>query len=280
MTEETQKIQVAVAAANFSHTFPAQVLKYIEARLDKEHAVLQVSTSGLAEPEKDKLKRVLDKEKPIALIGVSIKPEKSTLDEYKAAGVPVVLIDEEVEGHTTITTDNYSGGYIAALHLINTGRKKIAVVSGRMKIQGGYNAQMRFDGFIKALQEKGIIFNHSNLIEVISYSYNEGTESFEKFMNEKKDIDSIFCAAGDMCALGIIKGMRDFKIRVPEDISLIGYDDIDAARTAKPPLTTIKQPIQLMAVKAYETAIYDRENILSQPKKILFKPELVVRQSA
>src|SRR5208337_279497 len=113
MVEEKIKPVIAIAAANFSHVFPAQILKNVEARLDPGYALYQVSTSGLAEPEKEKLKRVLEKEKPIALIGVSIKPDKDILDEYRISGVPVVLIDEEVEGHTTITTDNFSGGHIA-----------------------------------------------------------------------------------------------------------------------------------------------------------------------
>jgi len=267
MVEEKIKPVIAIAAANFSHVFPAQILKNVEARLDPGYALYQVSTSGLAEPEKEKLKRVLEKEKPIALIGVSIKPDKDILDEYRISGVPVVLIDEEVEGHTTITTDNFSGGHIAGIYLIKTGRKKIAVVSGRMKIQGGYNAQMRFNGFKKALDDNGIGFDEGNLIEVISYSYNEGAEAFEKFQNGKKDIDAIFCAAGDMAALGIIKSMRDHKIKVPEDIALMGYDDIDAAKTAKPPLTTIKQPIEQMAIKAYETAVFNKDEILRSRKK-------------
>jgi DNA-binding LacI/PurR family transcriptional regulator len=94
------------------------------------------------------------------------------------------------------------------------------------------------------------------------------------------DIDGIFCAAGDMCALGVLKSAREHKVPIPEQMALIGYDDIEAAKTSKPALTTIRQPIELMAEKAFDLIVNDRDALLMSGRRVVFKPELIKRESA
>jgi DNA-binding LacI/PurR family transcriptional regulator len=277
---ESGKQEIAVAAANFSHVFPLQVYKYIEAKAGARYALKQVSTFGMADSESERLKKLLDKSRPAGLICISLAPPKEILDWYREAGVPVVIIDEQVEGFTTITTDNMAGGQIAAEYLLKIARKKAAVISGRLNVEGSYNAQQRFAGFKRVFASHGVKFAEEHLCEVINYAYNEGTESFNKLMKEKRDIDAVFCAAGDMCALGVIKAARDHKVPMPEQIALIGYDDIEAAKTSKPALTTIRQPIQQMAEKAYDMILNEKDSLLMHGKKVMFKPELVIRESA
>ena len=277
---ESEKPEIAVAAANFSHVFPLQVFKYIEACAGNEFAIKQVSTFGMADSEADRLKKLIEKSRPAGLICISLAPPKELLELYRESSVPVVLIDEQVDGFTTITTDNMAGGQIAAEYLVKIKRKKAAVISGRLNVEGSYNAQQRFAGFKRVLASYGIKFIDAHLTEVINYAYNEGTESFDRFMKEKLDIDAIFCAAGDMCALGVIKSAREYKVPIPEQVALIGYDDIEAAKTSKPALTTIRQPIELMAQKAFELIVNEKDNLLMSGRKVVFKPELVKRDSA
>jgi DNA-binding LacI/PurR family transcriptional regulator len=274
------KEQIAIAAANFSHIFPTHLVKYIDAKLQPRHELAQISTFGMADSEAEKLKKFLEKSKPAGLICVSIAPAKAILEMYRENGVPVVLIDEHVDGFTTITTDNLSGGHIAGEYLAGSGRKKLAVISGRINIEGGYNAQQRFAGFKRALAEMGVRFPDENLVEVINYSYNDGVDAFTNLIKDRKNIDGIFCAAGDMAALGVIKAARELKVPIPEQLALVGYDDIEASRTSKPPLTTIRQPIQQMAEKAYEMLLLERDSLLMSPRNVMFKPELVKRESA
>ncbi|MCX7699068.1 MAG: substrate-binding domain-containing protein, partial [Candidatus Goldbacteria bacterium] len=84
---------------------------------------------------------------------------------------------------------------------------------------------------------------------------------------------------GDMCALGVIKVARENNIKIPEQLSIIGYDDIEQAKTSKPPLTTIRQPIEQMASAAFFYATNESKVILNNPKKIVFKAELVERNT-
>ncbi len=273
-------IQIVVAAANFAHSFPLQMLSYMQAALKPGQSIIQCSTTGMADSERDRLEKILDKSAPAALIGVAVKPDAATIDKYIKAGAPVVLIDEEINGASTVTTDNYAGGYLAGEYLAKLGRKKIAAVSGRMHVEGGYNAMMRISGMVRALAENGLTLPEGGLIEVVSYSYNDGVEAMARFLDEKRGIDAVFCAAGDMCALGMLKTARERGVKIPEDIALIGYDDADAARTSKPALTTIKQPLEKMAIAALEMAVNERTEVLMKPKKMVFNPELIKRASA
>jgi LacI family transcriptional regulator len=256
------------------------MLAHLQGNLTIGQSILQCSTSGVAGTSGDRLERMLEKSKPAALIGICIKLEFDTIAAYKAAGVPVVLIDEEMEGASMVTTDNFMGGYIAGDHLAKAGRKKIGVVSGRMRVDGGYNAMQRVSGFIKAIADNGLTLPEGGLIEVISYSYNDGIESMTKFLDEKRDINAVFCAAGDMCAVGMLKVLRERGCSVPEQMALVGYDDLDVSKTSRPPLTTIKQPIDRIAASALQLVIEEKTEVLLKPKRIIFNPELVVRGTA
>lgn len=277
---QLEKKGIAIVAANFAHVFPSQILKLIDAKAKESGWKLnQYSTSGLEERENHLLKRILEKEQPSALILVCLNPYKGILLDFKLAEIPVVIIDEIVDGFTTITTDNFSGGYLAGQYLTKKGKKELAIISGRLNLEGGYNARQRYEGFLKALKENKINFDEKNLYETISYSYNEGMEIMEKMVKENKIPDAIFCAAGDMCALGVIKVARENNIKIPEQLSIIGYDDIDQAKSSKPPLTTIRQPIEQMASAAFLYATNERKTILNKPQKISFKAELVERNT-
>ena len=191
-----------------------------------------------------------------------------------------MLIDEEIEGIATVTTDNFEGGYIAGAHLVKSGRRNLAVVSGRVNIEGGYNAGQRLAGFTMALAAGGFRFNESRIIEVTDYSYSDGAKSMKRLLDEKSGIDGVFSAAGDECAVGILKTARERGVLVPKDVAVVGYDDIEIARSASPPLTTIRQPLQEMAAAAYRMVTSTASETLAHPKKTLFRPELVIRESA
>jgi len=272
--------QIAVAAANFAHVFPSQVYKAIKEKAGASHEILQVSTFGMADSEAERLKKLLERNRPAGLICVCLAPPAEILGLYRECGIPAVIIDEKVEGYTTITTDNMAGGRIAAEHFIKIGRKKAAVISGRLTVEGSYNAQQRYSGFKRALAAYGVAFDEFNLAQVVNYAYNEGAEAFDRFMKSKADIDAVFCAAGDMCALGVLKAAREHKVPVPEQVALIGYDDIDQARTSKPPLTTIRQPIRQMAEKAYDMIVHEGDSLLMAGRPVVFNPELVKRETA
>ena len=113
---------------------------------------------------------------------------------------------------------------------------------------------------------------------MVHYSREDGIEVMPKLL--ALGVDAIFCAAGDNCAQGLLSVARDRGVRIPENVAIVGFDDLPIARLSTPTLTTIKQPLNEMAEAAYMMAVIQRDEILRKPKNSIFNPELVVRQSA
>ena len=228
--------------------------------------------------QKARLKQALEQTKPAALIAMSIRPDYETIASYTEKNVPIILIDEETTDVSTITTDNYAGGLIAGDYLAKKGKKKIAIVTGRTNVKGGLNAEQRLKGFQQALKAKGISLPQEYVVEVMHYSRNDGIEIMPKLL--ALGVDAIFCAAGDNCALGLLSVARDKGVRVPDEVALIGFDDLLIAQLSTPALTTVRQPLKEIAEAAYKMAVFQRDEILAKPQNIVFRPELVIRQSA
>lgn len=274
---ETQKTKVVIAAPNFSSSFQTSICEQLRKWFKPEEMTLR-SVKDNAEEQKKHLEQILRQGDLTALIAISVRPDPDTVASYTAANVPIVLIDEETKGVSTIFTDNCLGGRLAGEHLIAKGKKRIAIVSGRTQVEGGYNAAQRFKGFQEALNAAKLSVLPECTIEVTHYSREDGLEVMPKLLD--KDLDAIFCAAGDNCALGLLTVTKERGMQIPEDIAIMGFDDLLAARVSSPPLTTIKQPLEKMAEAAYNMAVVHRDEILKKPQKAVFEPELVVRQSA
>ncbi len=179
---------------------------------------------------------------------------------------------------STIAIDNYKGGLIAGEYLLSKGKKKIAIVSGKIKVKCGYNAELRLKGFQQALKAKGLSMPEEYVIEVLHYSREDGIEVMPRLLS--MGVDAIFCAAGDNCAQGLLAVTSERVVRIPIDVAIVGFDDLPIARLLTPTLTTIRQPLEEMAEAAYNMVVVQRNEILRNPKKVIFNPELVIRKSA
>lgn len=275
MSSRTAK--VVVATPTFQSAILIAMGDHLKKLLKPEEIVLR-SVTGETDTQKEHLKRLLSQLEPTALIAMDIHPDSDIVAAYTAADVPIVLIDEEADGVSTVTTDNCMGGRIAGEYLVKKGRKKIAIVSGRTHIEGGYNAEQRLKGFQEALNVGKLSLPSEHIIEVPQYSREDGIEVMSKLLD--MGVDAIFCAAGDNCALGLISVARERKVRIPEEIAIIGFDDLPIAQLSTPSLTTIRQPLEKIAEAAYEMAVIQRGEILRKPQITVFNPELVIRQSA
>lgn len=269
--------RVLIVAPSFETAFHAAIYKEFK-KLFKPQECLFRSITGNESTQKKQLTTALEQINPGVLIAVSIRPDKSTLDLYTAANVPIILIDEEMAGLTTISTDNFIGGRIAAEYLISRGRKKIGLVCGRTDVKGGYNAAQRRNGFMDALMQANYTFSENHVVEVTNYSREEGFEAMPHFLDQ--GVDAIFCAAGDDCAVGLFTAAKEHGIRIPEDIAVIGFDDTLIARVSTPTLTTIRQPMDKIAETVFDICMTKGNTLLKAPHKTMFHPEIVVRNSA
>ncbi|UCG87929.1 MAG: substrate-binding domain-containing protein [Gemmatimonadota bacterium] len=275
MTEFGTKVLIAVP--NFQSEMHSKLSEHFKKWLKPDEMILYSVSDDTAE-QKERLERALAQDSPSAMIAISVRPESETISAFNSKQVPIVLIDEEMPGVSVITTDNYRGGYIAGEYLADNGRKELAVVAGRMKVRGGYNAEQRVKGFQAALRERGLLVPPERVIEVPHYSRSDGLEVMPQLL--RMGIDAVFCAAGDNCAVGLLAAAREQRVRVPEDVAIIGFDDFRIAQISFPPLTTIRQPLEQIADAAYKMAAVQTADILSAPQRTTFEPELIVRKSA
>ncbi len=198
--------------------------------------------------------------------------------------IPMVVMDwgHQDPNNDLINDNGEIGGYLATKHLIENGHKDIAIIAGNLKKTISKN---RFDGFLRAMQEKNLEVNQDWIFEG-DFEPEDGFEMMDNILQlEGKYPTAVFCF-NDAMALGAISAINNAGLKVPDDISVIGYDDIHNSRFYAPPLTTIHQSksrlsdealallMERIQAKANDEACSQRK-----PTILNFMPELVVRNS-
>jgi len=273
---------IALMATFFSSFFEMNFLKGVELEIgESEYQINEYSTRGKPGVKRLIMEQILYGKRADALISLSIRPEKEILDEFKKNNLPIILIEEEMKGAHTLKTDNYRGGFMATEYLLQKGRKHVGIIVG--KIDGdevGTSPVERFKGYKDALEEFNLGFDRDLVYEVNGFDYRDGKEGLNKFLTGGKKLDAVFCAAGDFSAMGLLEEARKIGIKIPQDISVVGYDDLEMSAVVNPPLTTIKQSIVKMGREAYKIAVAAAEGKLKDTKHIILQPELIIRESA
>lgn len=193
-----------------------------------------------------------------------------------ALGVPVVLIDSYINDNRVLSVglEDRRGGYIATKHLIDKGHRDILFASP--KIKAGGVLEERLKGYKMALKEAGIRFDRKNVYEHgmnIHDSIELGHE-----LSARKDFTGIFATA-DIMAVGIMVGLSDEKVRVPDDVSIVGFDDIDISRLTRPQLTTIHQDAAEKGKIAAEMIINHLKGRPIENKNVVMPVSLIERGS-
>lgn len=196
---------------------------------------------------------------------------------------PLILIDrdfysENIRGKVLV--NNFEGSYDGVKYLINKGYKNIAYLSGSLKTN---TARDRLEGYKKALSDNGISINN-NLIKYGKYKIDWGKTGVDELLKENEKFDAIFCG-NDLIAIGAIKELKLKGYRIPDDIGVMGFDDIYLAGLIEPPLTTIRQPNYQMGYMAMELLIENLKNAgknnsyNNEVKTITLKTEIIERNS-
>jgi LacI family transcriptional regulator len=275
-------IRIAVATINMAPHFPGAIYKRISSLLKPGQSIVDSLTYAVsAGVSHYRLMQLLEGEpKPIALIGIVVRPQPDVMAAFHAINAPVILIDESVPGATTVAVDNEQGGYVAGAHLAKLGRRQMLVVQAQVNPDGDMCCIQRLAGFKKALVDHGLALAPDHVITCNDYSRKVGAEAMHQVVKKFKGVDAIFCSAADQTAVGMLKAARDLGVRIPEDIAIIGFDDLPFAATSDPPLTTVRQPLDQMAEAAYRMATVETSDVFQKPRIVKLKPELVLRQSA
>lgn len=210
------------------------------------------------------------------IIAIGMYPDE-LYDQFKKIEIPAVLIDSYCKDKYfhNIRIDDTQGSYEAVRYVIGCGHTKIAFLCGMLKENGVM--KKRFSGYRRALQEAGISYCESYVLEG-EVDYKSGRESAKKIAEEHPEITAVI-AASDIQAIGAIKGFYEAGKNVPEDISVMGFDDLDISQYIIPGLTTIRQNIALKGEKAVELLVENMDCLDMEKKEEILEVSVVERGS-
>jgi LacI family transcriptional regulator len=196
--------------------------------------------------------------------------------------IPTVAISgyDEPEGVTNVVLDHHRAALMAIGHLLDLGHKKIAFLRGQNHTS---DTNPRWDAIITAARTLNIKIEDHLVGQLVGDdpTPDPGAEATRKLLNAGGDFTAIF-AFNDMTAIGAMSALREAGLRVPEDVSVVGFDDIQTARFLNPGLTTVRQPLKKMGMLAAQTVLRQLQSPndpLRSASQLVVEPELIVRGS-
>jgi LacI family transcriptional regulator len=207
-------------------------------------------------------------------VGLSFRHLKRMVKEK----LPVILIDRCFDNlpFSSVVVDNYKGAFEAVEHLIEYGHRRIAIIQG---LQHTYTNNGRVRGYVDALKKHRIPVNN-NLIVGSSFGRENGYESTKKLLALKYSPSAIFLTS-DLIALGALEALSEAKRKIPDDISLVTFDDMDFAPFLISPLTAVAQPKDLLGETAIRMLIeqIDHDGVPRKARKEVLDTKLIIRES-
>jgi LacI family transcriptional regulator len=271
---------VGLVVPDNSNPFFAEIARQIEDLVfERGFSLILCNTDGDAHKESTYVDVLLTKQVD-GVILISANGSTASLEHLQQSGIPYVLTDRNIEGvHADLVlVDNLVGGYLATRYLVELGMRRIACISGPVRTSSGD----RVKGYEKALAEAGIDLDPS-LIVASTYTIEGGIASMNSLLDSGPAPDGLF-ACNDMIALGAMRAAREHGLRVPQDLSVVGFDDIVLAHAIEPQLTTISQPISEIVREVTRLLFVRIEQKMETVKeieaqRIVLQPQLIVRNS-
>jgi LacI family transcriptional regulator len=213
------------------------------------------------------------------LIIINAKDDKRVqyLQPVVKAGTPIIYIKNSAGNDpvSSVYCDDILGGYLATKHLLDLGHQQIAILLGRENEQC---TGERLEGYTKAFREFGLT-PREDLIQKGDWSPESGNQAAVQLLQEPDSFSAIF-AQNDRMAAGAIQALHQAGYQVPEDYSVVGYDNIPLAALINPPLTTVEQPLDDIGQQAASILIRSILKGVSEPIEICAEPHLIIRDSS
>lgn len=268
---------IGILVPDITNEFFASITKEVQRHLlEKNYITLICSTNENVMEAKEQLRMLLaQKVSGIIYIGGEDIAETITVPTVYIDRDPHITKTEVNDNYVMIECDNVQGGYLAGRELVKKGARNIAYVCYGKELS---TIKKRIQGCNSALQEAGIELDAANGIYVDEVSLDEGMRATEYIMEKMKGVDGIFYMS-DLLAVGGVSYFAEKHIRIPEQVKLVGFDDISISNSIYPKLTTVHQPVDEFGRLAalYITDMINGKDIKSQRQHI--PVELIVRET-
>jgi GntR family transcriptional regulator, arabinose operon transcriptional repressor len=285
-TESTIGKSIGVITTYISDYFFPQIIRGIESYLsDRGYSLILACTYNNIDKERKCLESMLNRK----IDGLIVEPTKSSnynpninyYLEFENKNIPYLMINQYypqlLPSHCIVNDEK--GGFIAADHLIKLGHEKIIGIFNTDDLQGVY----RMKGFIRAFRDNHITSSPEMVLTISSEDQtNILKDKIRQFLMSLKPGPTGIVCYNDQLAITVINILRDYKIRVPEDISIVGYDDTHLAVATDVKLTSVSHPKMNMGIEVAKwivSAVESKSNNRKTPESIIYEPELIIRNS-
>jgi LacI family transcriptional regulator len=268
---------VGLVISDIRNPFFTDVVRGIEDRVGADgYSLVLCNSDEELEKEADYLDLFVEERMAGAIVSPASSRE-TRLDALTTRGTPVVVIDREAarEAVDTVLVDNVRGGEIAVRHLIENGYRRIACITGPPRTSTGSE---RLEGWQKAAREAGLAVDES-LIRRADFKESGGFEAAADLLSGRDRPDAFF-VANNLMTVGALAALREAGLEVPDDVGVVGFDDMPWAQLLRPALTTVAQPTYELGRKA--AGLLERRigGLDAPPERIVLEPTLQVRESA
>ena len=270
---------IGLVVADISNPFYAKISRTIEREVNKAGYQLLVCSSDEVDTKEAKLIELLkDRQRVEGIIVATTQEKNEQFQNLKKEQFPMVFIDRKPDGMPCnfVGVDNYKGAFDMVEHMIKVGKKKIGLIN----VSPTYisSLQERVEGYKDALKKHNIKLNNS--IQAVSYhDIEKTTEDAVKALTKGANTMEALFVVNNNVAVHCLQALHKLNLRIPEDIALTCFDDMDAFNFSHPPLTAVAQPLEKIGEEAVKLLMKQVEGKNSAPQTRILPTKLVIRKS-
>lgn len=273
---DSNKRIIVVALPSIDNPFYNSVVKGIKTSAHNHNYEVLIYMGNITQSTVGQFFDVLKMSSARGVISISRKLDTDVADRIDSE-LPFVQCCEynSLSRATYVSINDYASAKTATEYILNMNYRRVAFINGPLSFNYAIERQK---GFESALQERGIIIPNNWKISVPEVSYSLGYSAASQLLGSKERPDAIFCAA-DVFAISVIKAAKRYSLRVPEDLGVVGFDNIEVVSVINPGITTINQPSYQLGFTAGETLFEKIVDPRGRPRSILLDTELIARDS-
>ncbi|MDH6169495.1 LacI family transcriptional regulator [Variovorax boronicumulans] len=262
---------------NSSNPYFAEIVRIVEDRCFGAGYTLVLCNTDDEPRRQSVYLQVLAERRIDGLIVVSTGGDDSLVTQLQGLRIPTVLVDREIADPNCdlVETAHMQGGLLAVRHLLSLGHRRIACIGGPVSVMP---SEQRIEGWRMALAENGAVPNADALLWRGGFTSQGGYEAMHAILRTEQPPSAVF-VCNDLMAIGALRAAHESGVRVPDELSIVGFDDIELSAYTSPPLTTVAQPKERIGALAVDMLLERVGGKRRDARKVVLQPELRVRAS-